>query len=178
MMINEIKIPVMTHYNWNKFERRIALSPSVDPLMVYQAWVTRAGIESWFLRQAIFTDTSGRQRADKENVQTGDTYEWLWFGYDDSTLEKGTILSANDKDSLKFTFSGGSIVTISVGKEQGEIICSLVQEMPMEEELEKRYFFIECSRGWTFYLANLKSILQGGIDLRNKNVGIHNVVNA
>ena len=168
----------MTNYNWKQFERRITLNGSIDPLKVYLAWATRAGIESWFLRQSIYADATGKEREAHEAAQTGDNYQWLWFGYDDSTLEKGTILSANDKDSLKFTFSGGSIVTITIGKEQSEIICSLVQEMPMEDELEKRYFFIECSRGWTFYLANLKSILQGGIDLRNKNVGIHNVVNA
>lgn len=30
----------------------------------------------------------------------------------------------------------------------------------------------------TFYLANLKSVLEGGLDLRNKNVNIPNVISA
>jgi hypothetical protein len=32
--------------------------------------------------------------------------------------------------------------------------------------------------GWTFYLANLKSVLEGGLDLRNKNARLQRLVNA
>ena len=38
--------------------------------------------------------------------------------------------------------------------------------------------YVDCSYGWTFFLANLKSVLEGGIDLRNRNVDIKNVVNS
>ena len=38
--------------------------------------------------------------------------------------------------------------------------------------------YVDCSYGWAFYLGNLKSVLEGGIDLRNKNVDIKNVVNS
>jgi len=48
----------------------------------------------------------------------------------------------------------------------------------MNNESEQRYFYIGCGKGWTFYMANLKSILEGGIDLRNKNAAIQNVINA
>ena len=48
----------------------------------------------------------------------------------------------------------------------------------MSDVSEQRYFYIECGKGWTFYLANLKAVLQGGVDLRNKNVLIQKVVNA
>jgi hypothetical protein len=50
--------------------------------------------------------------------------------------------------------------------------------MPMDNESGQRYFFIECGKGWTFYMTNLKSILEGGIDLRNKNERKQNVINA
>jgi hypothetical protein len=48
----------------------------------------------------------------------------------------------------------------------------------MENPGEQQYFFIECGLGWTFYLANLKSILEGGLDLRNKNPEIQKMINA
>jgi hypothetical protein len=35
-----------------------------------------------------------------------------------------------------------------------------------------------CLGGWTFYLANLKSYLEGGVDLRNKNLALNNMVNS
>ena len=43
---------------------------------------------------------------------------------------------------------------------------------------EKLRLYIGCGEGWTFYLANLKSMLEGGIDLRNKNDKIKGVINS
>lgn len=42
----------------------------------------------------------------------------------------------------------------------------------------KQNLHVQCSIGWTFYLANLKSIFEGGIDLRNKNMELGRVLNA
>jgi len=107
-----------------------------------------------------------------------DKYKWLWFGYDDSSAEENEILLANGWDKLQFSFSGGCIVTVSIKQENGETICELVQQMPMENKEEQQYFFIECGKGWTFYMTNLKSILENGPDFRNKNVHIREVINA
>jgi hypothetical protein len=48
----------------------------------------------------------------------------------------------------------------------------------MEDETEQQYFYMECDKGWTFYLTNLKSVLEGGLDMRNKNLNIQQVINA
>jgi len=167
----------MTDYDWKKFEKRITLD-SLKPMVIYNAWATRDGIESWFLRESIYTKENGQERARGEQAEKGDKYRWLWHGYGDDTAETGEILEANGRDLFRFTFSGGCIVTVSIVKEQNENICSLVQEMPMPDVSEQRYFYIECGKGWTFYLANLKAVLQGGVDLRNRNVLIQKVVNA
>jgi uncharacterized protein YndB with AHSA1/START domain len=163
-------------YNWKTFTKRITINRAKE--IIYRAWATQAGLENWFLRLAEFTKPDGRLRSRNEAVQRGDKYKWLWFGYDDSVVEEKDILDANNNDMLRFSFSGGCIVTVSVKEEAGETICELVQEMPMDDESEQRYFYIECGKGWTFYMTNLKSILEGGIDLRNKNVAIQNVINA
>jgi hypothetical protein len=47
-------------------------------------------------------------------------------------------------------------------QEDGETICELRQTMPMEDRSEQRHFLIECGKGWTFYMTNLKSMLGGG----------------
>ena len=163
-------------YNWRQFVKRITIQSSAQN--IYRAWTTQEGIESWFLRLAEFRTGDGVLRKRNEPIEKGDRYKWLWFGYDDSVAEEKEILSANGKDELEFYFSGGCIVNIKIIKEENETICQLTQTMPMNDEKEQRYFFIECGKGWTFYLANLKSILEGGIDLRNKNINIKNVVNA
>jgi hypothetical protein len=47
-------------------------------------------------------------------------------------------------------------------------IVELTQEnIPIENDPAKN-LFVHCQTGWTFYMANLKSVIEGGIDLRNK----------
>ena len=166
----------MLSFDWKQFTKRITIKAPAKA--IYDAWATQQGVESWFLRLAQFTKPDGLVRAKNNHIEKGDKYKWLWYGYDDSFAEAGEIISANGWDKLKFSFSGGCIVTVSIKQEQGENICELLQQMPMEDVDEQQYFYIECGKGWTFYLANLKSILEGGHDLRNKNQNIHQVVNA
>lgn len=163
-------------YNWKQFTRRIPVKAS--PKAIYDAWTTQQGLESWFLRLAQFTKTDGSTRPRNKHTEPGDKYKWLWFGFDDNVVEEREILIANGWDKLRFSFSGGCIVTVSVKQEDGETICELVQDMPMEDESEQQHFFIECSKGWGFYMANLKSVLEGGLDLRNKNGNLQEVINA
>ncbi|MBL7828990.1 MAG: SRPBCC domain-containing protein [Saprospiraceae bacterium] len=150
-----------------------------DLPVLYQAWATPAGIESWFLRKAGYTDDNGVVRKPNEFVAPGDHYTWLWYGYDDSVAEQNEVLEADGQAVFKFGFSGGCIVTIELKKQDnGLVCCTLTQQMPQKEESDRRHFFIECQKGWTFYLANLKSICEGGLDLRNRDVSLGLVVNA
>jgi len=165
-----------SEYNWKIFTKRITIHRAKE--IIYRAWATQAGLENWFLRLAEFRKPDGRLRDRNEQVQKGDKYKWLWWGYNDSVVEEKEILETNGEDMLRFSFSGSCIVTVTVKQEQRENICELVQQMPMNNESEQRYFYIGCGKGWTFYMANLKSVLEGGIDLRNKNAAIQNVINA
>jgi uncharacterized protein YndB with AHSA1/START domain len=166
----------MNENNWNQFTKRITINAPAPE--IYEAWATQNGLESWFLRKAQFTrhhkDMVGRNIP----VEKGDTYEWTWFGYPETMAERHTMLAANGKDYLQFRFSGGCIVSVHIKEESRETICELVQDNSPAEESKRQMFYLECSTGWTFYLANLKSILEGGIDLRNKNDQIHKVINS
>jgi uncharacterized protein YndB with AHSA1/START domain len=166
----------MNDYNWKQFVKRISVHSSAE--RIYNAWATQNGLESWFLRLAEFKTPVGSLRRRDQPVMQGDRYKWLWFGYDDTIVEEKEILTANGVNELRFNFSGGCIVQVIVKREDGETICELQQTMPMNDPAEQRHFFIECGKGWTFYLTNLKSILEGGIDLRNKNESLKNVINA
>lgn len=166
----------MSAYDWSKFKKRVSIRANAQ--QIYDRWATQDGIESWFLRLSEFTGPDKIVRNRKDKVQAGDTYKWLWFGYSDEVVEYGEIMEANGKDRLRFTFSGGCIVTVQVITEQGETLCELTQEsIPLNEE-GKVSLHLGCMQGWTFYLANLKSILEGGIDLRNKNEKLPDVINA
>jgi uncharacterized protein YndB with AHSA1/START domain len=166
----------MQVHNWDHFTKRITIHAA--PKIIYHAWSTSQGLESWFLRQATFTDSTGRLREPDELIQGGDSYVWVWYGYPDTVTEKKSIITVNGKNFLQFYFTGDCIVSVSIKSENGETICELEQNHFPDDDQEKIDLHIGCSTGWTFYLANLKSILEGGIDLRNKNLEITDVVNA
>lgn len=161
---------------YSAFKLRVNIKTTIEN--AYKAWSTRAGIESWFLRQATFKNGSGKDRTGEMPVEEGDTYTWLWFGYPDEVAETGKVLKANGKNLFSFTFSMGCPVTISIYTEQDETIVELMESnLPTDEETIRKHY-VGDSRGWIFYLANLKSVLEGGLDLRNKNDKILNVITA
>ena len=57
-------------------------------------------------------------------------------------------------------------------------IVELTQDNIPPDDNPATNLHIGCGEGWTFYLANLKSYLEGGIDLRNKNEKIQGVINS
>jgi uncharacterized protein YndB with AHSA1/START domain len=166
----------MTPYDWSSFTRRITIRAKTYD--IYRCWATQSGLEKWFLRMAEFTKPDGSHRGKDYQVQKGDTYKWLWHGYGDESNELGKIIDANGKDMLQFSFSGGSTVTVSIYTEGGETIAEVKQSNIAVHDDSKANYHVGCSVGWTFYLTNLKSVIEGGIDLRNKNEQIPNVVNS
>ena len=160
---------------WDKFSKRIIVNTNIHK--IYQAWTTKAGIESWFLRESVFS-RNGNDLLPEEQVKKQDTYKWLWHGYGDDVAEYGKILDANEKDMLQFTFTGNCIVTVKIYKEDNETIAELTQENIPEDNDPKTNLYVGCGEGWTFYLANLKSVLEGGLDLRNRNVDRKHVINS
>jgi uncharacterized protein YndB with AHSA1/START domain len=156
----------MTDTRWSSF--KVAGDYNTDIRSLYEAWATPEGLEKWFLRQANFYTIPRRTREPHEFILKEDTYEWYWFGFGDEAVEKGQILEANGTDLVKFSFSAGSIVTVQMSSRNGISLIELTQEnIPLEND-PKKSLFVQCQVGWTFYLANLKSVLEGGVDLRNK----------
>jgi hypothetical protein len=166
----------MAEYNWTTFTVRVPVKALHDKL--YWCWATREGIEYWFLRMSEYKSQAGKMRNDNEPVQSGDTYCWRWYGWSDEITEKGEILDCNGKDFFKFSFGKAGNCAVTIKREEGQTIVELVQDNIPDDEEGKNYWHLGCKTGWTFYLANLKSLLEGGIDLRNRDENLKNVVNS
>ena len=166
----------MTDYDWSKFVLRIPVNAPLDA--IYHALATQQGIESWFLRSAQYFSAAKTSCGESEFIQKGDQYTWMWHGYDDETVEHNDILEANGEDMISFVFAGHCVVTITIGMLDTETIVQLVQENIPTGEESKADIHIGCMEGWTFYLTNLKSILEGGIDLRNRKLNIGKVISS
>ena len=166
----------MENHDWSRFSTRININADIEK--IFSCWTTQAGLEDWFLRLAEFKKQDGSLRSKTEPVQVGDTYLWRWYGYPDEVDEKGEVLEMNGKDFFVFRFGKAGICTVRIKEAEGEKIVELQQtEIPTDEESIQHYH-VGCKAGWTFYLANLKSFLEGGIDLRNKNLKLTDMLNS
>ncbi|GAA0562964.1 SRPBCC family protein [Chitinophaga japonensis] len=166
----------MAKHDWSRFSLRIPIKAGVQD--IYDAWTVPANIEKWFLRQALFSTADGAARDSTLPVQQGDTYLWRWHGYPDDVNEHGAVLAANGKDFLQFTFGIAGTVSVTIKTVEGESLAELVQDKIPTDEESKFKFHIGCQGGWLFYLVNLKSLLEGGIDLRNRNEQLTAVINS
>ncbi|RFZ90866.1 SRPBCC domain-containing protein [Mucilaginibacter conchicola] len=160
----------MEDIRWKKFT--LCGDFTTDLRSLYMAWATPAGLEKWFLRKADFYSITHRLRTGDEQIQKGDAYTWYWHGYGNEEMQKGTVIDANGHDMIRFTFSGDSIVTVSFKTLNGLVIIEIEQtNIPQQDDPEKN-LLVQCQIGWTFYLANLKSVTEGGKDLRNKRIDL------
>jgi uncharacterized protein YndB with AHSA1/START domain len=166
----------MENYNWSKFTVRIPVKAGVQ--RVYDNLSTKSGLESWFLRLAEFSKPLKQPWTLTSIIEKGDQYKWFWHGYNDDTAETGNFTDANGHDKIQFTFAGKCLVTITIKRKGDLSLVELVQEhIPLDEKSKVQYH-LGCLQGWTFYLANLKSILEGGVDLRNKDLELKGVLNS
>jgi uncharacterized protein YndB with AHSA1/START domain len=152
---------------------KIALTSSLEK--IYNAWANPYEIEKWFLSKAEYLDAN-QQTVDKnKNIETGFSYEWNWYLYEPT--EKGKITNANGADFIQFTFAGNCLVDIKLSNFKNYTIVELTQHQIPIDDKSKQKIRIGCHEGWTFFLANLKSIYEGGIDLRNKNPELKGMFN-
>ena len=163
--------------DWSRFTVRINII-NVPVEKIYWAWATQEGIEYWFLRLSEYSSPSGEPKKTNEFVNKGDIYKWRWWGYSDEVTETGSILDSNGKNSISFSFGKAGNCTIAIKEEFGETMVELIQDNIPTDESSKMAYHVGCKTGWTFYLANLKSMVEGGTDLRNRNENLQDVLNS
>lgn len=166
----------MPTIDWSRFTVRININAPLEKL--YHAWATKTGMEFWFLRVSEYSKPDGTLRHANEFVEKGDRYKWLWHGYPDDTVEYGNILEANFSNLFKFSFGKAGICTVRIIKEQDEYIVELQQDQIPTDDHGMQYYHLGCKTGWTFYLANMKSMYEGGIDLRNRKLRVQEMLNS
>ncbi len=166
----------MPEFDWTRFTVRVPVN--ADPAKLYWCWATREGMEYWFLRVCEYVKPDGVNYDPGGFVQPGDRYRWLWHGWSDEVEEKGVILGGNGRNRFAFSFGKAGNCTITIKEEKGQVMVELVQDQIPDDEQGRHYWHVGCKTGWTFYLANLKSLLEGGIDLRNRDAELLNVINS
>ncbi|KYG80797.1 SRPBCC family protein [Roseivirga echinicomitans] len=163
----------MKNFNWESFTQKIAVQSSLSEL--YDAWTVSEKIEKWFLSEATFYNSNGEALTPNQHVSQGGSYKWQWFLFDD--VEKGRITQANGSDFLQFTFAGECLVDIKLTQVDDTVMVELTQKNIPTDDNSKQGIRLGCASGWAFFLVNLKSVYEGGLDLRNKNESLKGMLN-
>ncbi|MBG6233822.1 uncharacterized protein YndB with AHSA1/START domain [Pedobacter sp. CAN_A7] len=163
----------MNNFDWTSFTKRIAIKSSLRE--IYEAWTVAANLEKWFLERVVFQDMGNNQLEHTEPVKSGTRYDWYW--YLEATPMHGEILRANGKDFIQFTFEGVSLVDVKLSTLDEYVIVELRHHNIPQDDHSKQHIRLGCSNGWAFYLHNLKSVCEGGIDLRNKDPKLGVMIN-
>jgi len=163
----------MKNFDWTSFTIRILVRAGLSD--IYNAWTKSAQIEKWFLKEAVFTDTDGIKIGKEDAIQEGYSYQWLWYLYQDRAT--GRITQANGSDFVQFTFEGDCLVDVKLSVQKEYVLVELTQKNIPTDENSMRNIRLGCHNGWSFYLVNLKSIYEGGIDLRGKDTDFPPMLN-
>ena len=162
----------MKNFDWTSFTRKIAVK--TDLKSMYDAWAKSGNIESWFLSNCDYKSKDENIPKD-QYAEAGMTYAWSWYLWD--AVENGKVIIANGKDHFQFTFAGDCIVDVRLKEFKEHVIVAITQSNISEDDKSKVDIRLGCDKGWSFYLVNLKSIYEGGLDLRNKNAEIKGMLN-
>jgi uncharacterized protein YndB with AHSA1/START domain len=157
------------NYDWTRFERQIFIN--ADQRTVFRAWAVPEEIVKWFIATAEYVSVDHTPRRANDVVAAGDTYHWEWH-QDLST--RGTVLEVVENEKLVFTFGDKqpgadekTIVTVEVlPLEDGVTLLRLVQENMADTPSAHVSWHMQCNLGWSFFMTNLKGLLEFGVDLR------------
>jgi hypothetical protein len=163
----------MKNFDWTSFTKRIAVKSSLSE--IYSAWTIASKLERWFLERVIFEPGNQQLPQPAQPVQSGSNYEWYW--YLEPTPMRGQIIEANGKDFIQFTFEGSSLVDVKLSTLDEYVIIELRHHNIPQDDDSKQHIRLGCSNGWAFYLHNLKSVYEGGLDLRNKDAKLGVMIN-
>ena len=158
-------------YDWTRFRRVVYVAIPIDT--AWLLWTTSVGLRAWWLAEAVYTRADGLARPEADPAATGDTWAWAWF---ERTSVTGSVIEATPAKSFAFSFGAGVSVTVRLDEVLGRTRVDL-QQSGMPDDDEGRLVHLDTRAAWTFFLANYKSVSEGGADLRERDPRERDLVN-
>lgn len=159
--------------DWSGFVQRIYISRDKEDL--WPALATPEGLTSWFTCRADMTDAAGRRLSSDAFPAVGFGIHWEWA---EGTIEEATVLEIEPRDRMRFTWYGDKgWVEFRLRENEGRNYVEIEQRMEKGDLDFFQDVYVGCAQGWAFFLANLKSVVEGGMDLREYKADIGALVN-
>lgn len=139
-------------YDWTRFSITFFYYAPLE--RVFRAWATPGGLESFFVEECRTA------RGKDELVRAGEEY---LFRYVHGFEHGGRFLGLRENEQLAFTF-GEMKVEVTFTEVAGGARVVL-QQSGIEDQVMSH---MNCRSCWLYFMTNLKSVLEHGIDLRDK----------
>ena len=158
-------------YKWTEFRQIEYIKASRKA--VFEKWITSKDIVEWFVAEAVYKYNGTMNRNPGEKIKAGDKYSWIFF---QGIKVEGRIIDVIDNEYLSFTFGEkepGSeedvIVEIFFSSDSTErTMIELHQKNIADSEYGHVNYNLSCMIGWCYFLTNLRSLIESGYDLREK----------
>jgi uncharacterized protein YndB with AHSA1/START domain len=149
-------------YDWSAFTVHFYYRATRDE--VFRAWATAAGLSGFFIGSARHAAPGGGVRAQDEVVAAGDTYAWAFLHGLSLT---GTFLACVPGERVAFTFGDAMQVDVTLRSVGDQVEVRLHQTGCGQDESARAWQHLNCRSCWVYFLTNLKSVLEHGVDLRD-----------
>jgi len=157
-------------YKWTYFIQKEYIKAPLKE--IFLKWATPKGITEWFIKNAEYKSQDGKTREADEIVEPNNTYTWQFYS---GLVMKGTVLDVVPDSSFKFTFGKKEpasdedvIVEVKFSEKEGSTEIELTQSNIADNEYGKVNFNLSCMVGWSYFMTNLRSIIESGFDYREK----------
>jgi uncharacterized protein YndB with AHSA1/START domain len=163
-------------HDWTSFDVYLYLDAA--PADVLRYWQTVEGFTRFFVAEMTAELTAGDDHGDEVDASMltsgtmltrmltpGTLYRWR--GIHDYA-GKGRFVEVTD-EAVEFTFGGRYHVRVSVTSQGSGTCLHLRQSGIGDEEGERVSGSLNCRSCWIYFLVNLKSVIEFGIDLRDRN---------
>jgi hypothetical protein len=159
------------YFSWKEFRRSVLVSPSLETALPLLN--TAEGLSRWFIGTCRFYRGDAEPRGPNEPAQSGDGFEWMWLNkplkLDGAVLEVGS-------NSIRYTFGAAGHVVFSAREENGRVRVSIEQALDGDSEYNSEDW-VNCYVCWSFFLLNLKSVIEHHTDLREREITDDELVN-
>ncbi len=167
-------------FDWTQFRLGIYIQARTED--VFALWTQASGLCRWFLRTAEFAASDGppaegrrkvvippfdelASRGEDEPCRHHDRYRWEWH-YAGGVVGEEWIREIRPPTKLVFGF--GDRMEVAVGLRKRGRFCEVdLRQYHIPTAPRARHdLHMGCRVAWAFFLTNLKSVAEGGLDLR------------
>jgi uncharacterized protein YndB with AHSA1/START domain len=148
--------------DWTTFDLYVAID--AEPSVILSAWSTINGMESFFVQMMRITGPDGAELGPDARAQPGDKYVWRWHN---GRRIVGEYLQAETRNEVRFTFGDSRVSVMALPYKTGSLLRLRQYDIPDTEEA-RMHIYGNCRAAWVYFLTVLKTLLEHGIDGRDK----------